>query len=426
MPTKLKWIIVALIFLTGFLIYLVHHNLVFDWRLNFASFSYTWVSIKNNYITFYIKKNEDPTYLFKSDIFDQYNKYCHQHKKNCIIFPFQQIYADLLWLGTIQYLGSVIDVAKAPYMYDMLNNLSNLSPYWDYPYYFGELMLPLSRSMHSDLWIDKLKTSWINSIKYWEKWKYYNCDKEKIKWILSLTDKTFFEDVYLKTGSWKKYLKPCDIYEIPYQLWFNYWYYLQDSEKSAQNYKIASFFEDIPLVTPRMVIIVNSRKWNFEKSMQLAFLRYISLIKKLNNVKSEEDKKILNSKIDESIRSSVIQYLFWVLQRADNLIWSQNKCYHDFECLAQNGYITKVISEDIKSCKESNIDFTKLSIDDILSLDENQLSKISKCYVLWYAIQEGFVNLRKYPYLFYYLDDGTKYNFVFDWDLNSWWFRPQH
>ncbi len=420
---KILWILIIFI---GGIIYFLHHNIVYDGNLNIFSKSYTWI-VKNNYIYFYIKKSEDPTYIFKSDIFEQYAKNCHKEWKNCIIFPFQKIYADILWLWAIQYLGSVIDVARAPYMYNMLNNLSNLAPYWDYPYYFWELMLPLSQAMHYKLWEDRLKKSWIESVKYWEKGKYFNCDEEKIKWILSLSDKGFFETVYLKSGFWLKYKNPCDIYEIPYQLGFNYWFYFQDAEKSSINYKIASFFDDVPKITPSMVIIVNWRKGEHEKSMQLAFLRYISLLKKLDYAKNEDDIKLLKSKINESLYSSIVQYIYSVLKRADNLVNADPSCYHDFDCLAKKGLVSYVISQDIKQCKNSWINFTKEQLNSIEKMDPNDsnFNILVKCYVISYWLQKGFINLKQYPYLFYKDVDWNEYDFKFDMTYWTWRIRPK-
>jgi hypothetical protein len=46
----------------------------------------------------------------------------------------------------------------------LINNLTNLAPYWDYPYAFGGLMIPMQKSTDNDK--EKIaveKKSWENA-----------------------------------------------------------------------------------------------------------------------------------------------------------------------------------------------------------------------------------------------------------------------
>jgi hypothetical protein len=62
-------------------------------------------------------KDENPILVWKGEIFNHYNKYCHENKKNCQIIPHQQFYADLIWISSIQYVGSVMRSTDMPYLY---------------------------------------------------------------------------------------------------------------------------------------------------------------------------------------------------------------------------------------------------------------------------------------------------------------------
>lgn len=140
---------IATIFILGIIIF--HHQISFNsHKVSFLGKEY---NLSQNFPQFYKKyisnsKNK-PNYVRNAKVFQKYQNYCHQNKKNCIIFPHQQTYSDIIWISSIQYIGSTISVSQTPYLYNLLDNLTNLSPYWDYPYFFGSLILPISKNKNS-------------------------------------------------------------------------------------------------------------------------------------------------------------------------------------------------------------------------------------------------------------------------------------
>jgi len=92
--------------------------------------------LKSSYAEFFFAKDENPVYVWNNKLFQNYANYCDDNNQNCIIFPHQQLYSSLMWVSSIQYIGSIVDVSKAKYFHNVLDNLTNLSPYWNYPYAF--------------------------------------------------------------------------------------------------------------------------------------------------------------------------------------------------------------------------------------------------------------------------------------------------
>jgi hypothetical protein len=213
----IKKIYLTILLLTFGLIIYISHQASYSGDIKLGGFSFSGV-YKNFYKKFFYLKNENPTLVRKNEIIKDYITKCHQEKKNCLIIPHQQFYADLMWISSIQYVGSLLVSTRMPYLYGMLDNLTNLSPYWTYPYFFGLLVIPISKSMYKDYPLEKKKQSWINAIRLGEKGIFFTCEQEKIKKIADLPLDKFYEAVFTHTGQiWEELKKPCKDYQIPSQ-----------------------------------------------------------------------------------------------------------------------------------------------------------------------------------------------------------------
>jgi hypothetical protein len=60
--------------------------------------------INNFYVKFFFEKDENPIYVWNDSKFVDYAKTCYENKENCLIFPHQQFYSDMIWLSSIQYI----------------------------------------------------------------------------------------------------------------------------------------------------------------------------------------------------------------------------------------------------------------------------------------------------------------------------------
>ena len=66
-------------------------------------------------------------------------------------FGFQNMMADMYWLRTIQYIGSnAIDGEYKKYLYEMMDLITDLNPYFASPYEIGQLLIPSSAKAYDE------------------------------------------------------------------------------------------------------------------------------------------------------------------------------------------------------------------------------------------------------------------------------------
>ncbi len=421
---KKIWLIIFII-VAVWTIYMAHQISFESREVNFFGAK---KNVENMFPNFYAKywmfKNEDPTFVRKNSIFSKYQDYCSQNHFNCIIFPQQQLYADIVWISSIQYLWWVLDNSKTPYLYDMLDNITNLNWHWAYPYVFGQLLLPVSKTNDVVPLKDRAKTR-DNTISLWEKWKKYICDKQKVEKISALSTWDFYRIV---NNTWSKEYNelknPCDSSDFSNYLAFNYFYYAGDWKNSANFYKVASFAEDAPLVSSSMVAVVSGRWWQHITSMQIWFTQFLSLIEKSSKATTEDEKQLYDSKVNESLNKSLFEYQLSILQDIDN----QKKCSHDYYCLLQIWRIKEKLSSDITACQSyKNTDLDLQKIAQTVSEKDSDFTDKVKCILLWYGIKNKFIDMESWD-LVYPLNEGKddwKYQFKYwwDYDLQDWWIK---
>lgn len=58
-------------------------------------------------------ERQKPDAVFQAPVFPEYARYCYSSQKLCQFIPLQSLYTDLLWIRTIQYIGSQPDVTDS-------------------------------------------------------------------------------------------------------------------------------------------------------------------------------------------------------------------------------------------------------------------------------------------------------------------------
>ncbi len=347
------------------------------------------INIDNDYTKFFFQQNHNPLYVFKKDYLNTYSVYAHENNKSNVVYPHQQTVADIDYMRNIQYAASSTETFKVKYLYNELNNITNISPYWDHIYEFWQLLLPASKSYRGDL--DKNLT-WENTIKLWEKWIFFNCNQEKIKNILTLKDEEYMKLAYNKT--WKLYKKnknPCSDKTIASSLWFNYFHYIKNLEKTVKYYKIAWFDETALPWTIWMVSVANGILWKHEKAIYMLIQRAISMYDALeNNIKLDKKQvENYNRQIENSLKRAQEELHFYIIKQAEE---KSEKCKKNYNCLISSNNIEKEIKNLQQYCiKNVNIGSIK-TIKDIINTNTQKSLETSKCFLLWFWKNNWYIN----------------------------------
>lgn len=187
-------------------------------------------------------------------------------------FWFQNVKADWYWLNAIQYIwGNAIGSEYKKYLYQMLDVITDLNPYFEHPYIIGQLLLPSTNERYENFSQDQIAANIKQGETLGLKWIKTFCDTDKIKLIEQ-------ESNLLKIWTQEKYKNPCKSYDIPYSLAFVYWHYLNDPLSASKYYKIASANEDAIEWAKTMAAIMQWKWGDREKSffMFLNLAKYIA------------------------------------------------------------------------------------------------------------------------------------------------------
>jgi len=384
-----KLFLFILILLSVISIYF-YKQIVFD-KEEFTKKFHKNINLKNDYIHYYYLVDENPIYVFKKNLFDNYEKWSFENKKDGLVFPQQQVIADLTYISTIQYAASFKDIFYAKFLSNEFNYITNLSPFWVDIYSFSQLILPASKN-NPEKYEEKLE-NWEKTVKIGEKWVYFNCDKEKIKNILSLKDKDFFKYAYSK--KWKFYNEnknPCKNWnDLEKYLAFNYMYYLKDYDNAIKYYKIASFFENSLAWTIGMVSVINSMAGEHEKAIYMFIQRLKGLENKLKNPKiTEKEAKNIQDYYKTTFKRMQEELNLYIIANADK---NWKDCKKEYKCLWEKWYIQKEIEKLINECKKVNIQNIK-SITDI-KWNTDEIIEKWKCVLLNLALWKWYIQKDK-------------------------------
>lgn len=348
------------------------------------------------YIAHFKAQQQQPASFFTAASFPAYTQWCHENKKLCSIMPLQQLYADMQWLGSIQFVWGQWRPEEIVWLGKMLDSLTTISPYREYPYTFGQLLIPIPKSPYKKVgsWSEFTlqKESWASAENLAKKGEYYTCDAEKIKAIRGLSEKDFINAVYDTTGARIQYSNPCASYERAHYAAFNAFNYTNNPELAAQNYKISAFHDGAPSLTPLMAALVYGRWGEHLKSASLWYDRYLNLM----SVAAQQD-DILLQDADRAIKKAVFELQLQLITEASD---KTPECETSYTCLEQKDSIKKSIQNTYNNiCKGWKEQY---NIRCILFATAVQYKRITLDGKLVYPLENGFI-------------------FTWDEDYNSRW-----
>ncbi len=391
-----------------------YHKLVFNNNSTTKNYSFLKkLEFKNDYFHYFFLKNVTPLYTFKNDILTKYQKYSFENHKSWLIFPHQETLADLKYIQDIQYLASFRNTYEAKQLYSELNYVTNLSPYRVGIYVLGLLVMP-AWTKSSGMWFFWKMTNWKQTVKLGEKGVFFNCNKNKIKNILSLPNSEYFKYAYSKTGDF--YLKnsnPCKSIDLPSQLAFDYFFYLRDLKNSAKYYKVAWFQKDALPGIIWMVAVVNWIMGEHEKAIYLMLNKAAWIYNKLVKEKSTKEKKLLENLLNWTIKRAQAELNFYIVSQADT---KHPECNKNYDCLVKKWYIAKEINNLVNKCRKIYNPYKIKSFTDLFSQNISYSLQNAKCFLLLLNIQTWYIKNGQ-------LKTVLRKNWTYYWnpDYETWW-----
>jgi hypothetical protein len=296
------------------------------------------------YTVYFDQQQKQPNVFFTAPSFPEYVKRCHDNKKLCSVLPIQQIYADMQRLGSIQFVWGQANPNELLWLSKLLDNLSNLAPYWQYPYAFGQLLVPMPKMAEWRVEDNMIQQSREDSRLLANKWEYYTCDPQKIAAINTLSEDEFIDNIYNKKDQ-GSYENPCPSYERAHYSAFNSFYFRRDAEESARNYKVSSFTEGSPWLAPIMAALVYWRGGEHIKSASIWYDKFISLQQRWSQ------DEVIMKEMTESLQKAVFELQLQLITDADNA--SNKTCNNSFACLVEKWHIKASILESYNTiCKK--------------------------------------------------------------------------
>ena len=175
-------------------------------------------------------------------------------------FWFKNLKADYYWLHLIQYIwGNVISSSYKNYLFNMIDIITELNPYYSQPYITWELLLPSYNARYENLTKKEIEKYQNQAMELAQKWIKNFCDLDKIGKI----DK---EENLQKLFTEEKYKNPCKDGDIAYNLAFIYYFYKKDFKNAVKYYKVASVTDWVPEWAKNLISIFQGRWWDREKS----------------------------------------------------------------------------------------------------------------------------------------------------------------
>jgi len=178
-------------------------------------------------------------------------------------FWFSNLRADIYWLETIQYIWwNAVSSEYKKYLFQMLDLITELNPYFEKPYIIGQLLLPNYNDRYESLSTDEQNSYNKQGQEIWLKWIKNFCDEKKIEAIKK-------EDDLEKIWTDEKYKNPCNSFDIPFGQWFLEYFYFKNNLESSNYYKVASAQKDALEWAKIMAAIMRWKWWDREKSIMM-------------------------------------------------------------------------------------------------------------------------------------------------------------
>jgi hypothetical protein len=194
---------------------------------------------------------------------------------------YQNIVADSYWLSAIQYIGAnAIGSEYKKYLYVMINLITDLNPYFTYPYRIALLLLPNYNERYENLPEATINLNAQQSVTLGLKGIDTTCNKEKIEKISKEFD-------LRKLWTAEEYKNPCRDAMIPYYLAYVYYWNLHDGATASKYYRIASANDDAPTGSRAMAAIMQGKSGDREK----AIVMFLSLAESIGGKNAESCQK---------------------------------------------------------------------------------------------------------------------------------------
>ena len=252
-------------------------------------------------------------------------------------FGFKNQKADYYWLQTIQYIwGNAVSSEYKKYLFEMIDLITELNPYFSQPYITWELLLPSYNPRYEDLTEQEQENLKLQAKDIWLKWLKNFCDLEKIDLIGK-------EDNLEKLFSEKKCQNPCKEAEIVYNLAFIYYFYLKDYKNAVKYYKVASVTKGSPAWAKNLISILEGKWWNREKAFFM-FLNMADYTGKNDEICTEFSKTLKNFWNDIFSRKVALNWkVLSFLDSERKKYFSENNNW--FEASNCSNFINKSIRE---------------------------------------------------------------------------------
>jgi len=191
---------------------------------------------------------DNPLFVPKAQILQKYS------------FGFENLITDLVWLRTIQYIGGNARSSNYRLLYHYLDCLTDLDAQFYMPYFVAQILLPEINQADNAILISK-------------------------KGLRSLPKR----------------------WEIPYYMGYIYYYYLDDFEKGAQMYALASSIPGVLSSAKRMEINLTSKSNKHVLALQM----WLNVYEKEQNqdVKDLIAKKIVREKNFVTLENALQKYI---------------------------------------------------------------------------------------------------------------------
>lgn len=285
----------------------------------------------------------------------QFQNQCKYKEGNCVAIIGQDALSSFHWVSAIQYIAREVDTSNPSDITNRFGLLSDSKPKWFYPYillqYLGMPSKESPDQEHSQI-------ARTNTIRLWEKWIQYFCDEDMITKIDTLTYSEFNQALEEKNT---EYRYPCrEGGELAHTLAFNYFYYLGDAISSIKYYKVASFHDDVPVITTSMPAIIEGKEGNNKISAYLRYDKFYNAATKLENKELNPDEiASLESNVAKALQKMVSEYALYLLSQATEqakIEWKEESCYTTIDCLQQQWYLTTAIENILQTCITNTID----------------------------------------------------------------------
>lgn len=326
---------------------------------------------------------------------------------------FSNIISDFYWLSAIQYIGSnVIWSSYKSYLYEMLNLITDLNPYFTYPYEVWELLLPSYNYRYENLSDSQIKKNVKQAENLALKWINNTCDLKKVDSIKNEYDlKKLWTD--------EKYIDPCIDPMIPYYLWYIYYWNEFDSKKSSDYYKVTVANNDAPKWARTIAAIMEWKTWNREKSIVM-FLSLASASSGNKDNKTDlctvfskqlwdvmfgafQNKKTFDWKFLSQIelyRKDIIKKL-WEEKVDSTNISSENYC---------SNYLNKAV-------REMNLAYLEQADKQFFLKEKRHALSSNELFNKWYIdyLPSDFQKQNDWSEIIYYYNNDTS-----NWDFKMW------